>query len=208
MDERIVRLLENFKRRNIEGLFAPSSSEAVEKLQEIIPQDASVGFSGSQTLVGLGVVKLLEARGNKVFNQNQPGLSRDESWRIRKDGVGADYYLASPNAIAESGELVIFSAYGNRTAGIAFADRVILVSGINKVVPSLSEAIQRAREYATPLNCKRLNWNTPCLKDGICRESLCVYPQYQRMCCQLLILEAEPILGRIKVLLVGESLGF
>jgi hypothetical protein len=80
--------------------------------------------------------------------------------------------------------------------------------GINKITSNLEEAIKRAREYVAPLNCKRLNWNAPCLADGICREEICLYPNYKRMCCQILIIEAEVVPDRFKVVLVGESLGF
>jgi len=208
MDEKSALLIKSWQKRNIAGLYCENKDFAAKQLLELIPADASVGFSGSKTLGELDIIRSLESRGTKVFNQNKPGLSPQENLKLRKQGVQADFYLASPNAIAESGELVFFSAYGNRTAGIAFADRVIFVAGINKIAKNLQEAMQRARDYVTPLNCKRLNWNTPCVKDGICRETLCVFPEYQRMCCQVLIIEAEKTAGRIQVVLVGESLGF
>jgi acyl-CoA hydrolase len=133
-----------------------------------------VGFSGSVTLEELGIVKILESRGNKVFNQYKSQISREESLEMRRQGAQADYFLSSANAISETGELVFLSAYGHRTAGIAYAKNVIIVCGINKITPTLEEAIKRAREYAMPLNYKRLNWELS-----------------KRMCCQTLIIEAE-----------------
>jgi len=106
------------------------------------------------------------------------------------------------------GELVFFSGYGNRTAGISYAKNVVVVCGINKITPNLEEALKRAREYATPLNCQRLNWNSACLADGICRREICLFPEYKRMCCQVLIIEAEVTPERMRVILVGENLGF
>ena len=123
-------------------------------------------------------------------------------------GITADYYLASANAISQNGEMVFFSAYGNRTAGIACAKNLIVVCGINKLSSSLDEAMKRARDYATPLNCKRLNWDTPCFKDGICREGICFSPEYKRMCCQILVIESEVSPQRISLIMVGEPLGF
>ncbi|MDD5669635.1 MAG: lactate utilization protein, partial [Candidatus Omnitrophica bacterium] len=169
---------------------------------------ATVGLSGSQTLDQIGVVRGFESHKCEVFNQYKAGLSKEESREIRRKGISADYYLASPNAIAATGELVFFSAYGNRISGVANAKNVVLVAGINKITDSFPEAVKRAREYATPLNCKRLNWDTPCFKDGICRQSQCFFPEYKRMCCQILIIEAEIIPGRINVILTGESLGY
>lgn len=208
MDKRVNGLIKNWQKRNIGGSYCNNKQEAIVKLLEIIPKAASIGISGSVTLDELGVVKNLEARGNKVFNQYQSGLSRGESLEIRKQGTLADYYLASANAVSETGELVFFSGYGNRTAGISYAKNVIIVCGINKITKNLNDALKRAREYATPLNCKRLGWNTPCFKDGICRQDLCLFPEYKRMCCQILIIEAEVTPDRLKVILIGENLGF
>ncbi len=210
MEKKIEVLLNNLPKRNILGLYSPDKSQAAQKLLGLIPQSAQVGFSGSQTLEQLGILKQLEARGNKLFNPYKEGLSRQESLEIRRQGAQqADYYLASANAVAESGELVFFSGYGNRTAGIAYAKNVIVVCGENKITPTLAEALKRSREFATPLNVKRLkNWNTACLKDGICRQELCFTPEYMRMCCQVLIIESEAELSRLTLILVGESLGY
>lgn len=208
MDKKIDNLIINWQKRNILGIYCENKEEAIDRILKIIPLSSSIGISGSVTLDQLGIVKRLESRGNKVFNQYKTGISREENLELRKLGSQADYFLASANAISEKGELVIFSTYGNRTSGISYAKNVIVVSGINKITLSLDEAIKRAREYATPLNCKRLNFNTPCFKDGICRKEICLFPDYKRMCCQILIIEAEITPDRLKVILVGENLGF
>ena len=208
MDKKIDLLISNWQKRNIEGLYCPNKDKAREKIREIIPKNSTVGISGSQTLGILGIVPELEASGVKVFNQYKAEISRGESLELRRQGTQADYYLASPNAIAESGELVFFSAYGNRIAGISNAANVIIVAGMNKICLDLGQALKRAREYATPLNCKRLDWNTPCLKDGACRKDICLFPEYKRMCCQILIIEADIVPARIKIIIVGDNLGF
>lgn len=192
MDNRAEQLINIWQKRNISGFYSSGNKEALEKILEIIPNSASVGFSGSVTLEQLGVIKALEVRGNKVYNHNVPGISRDDSLALRRQGVQqADYYLASANAISLSGELVFLSAWGNRIAGVSYAKNTIIVAGINKITPNLEEALKRAREYATPLNYKRLNW-----------------PKDKPMCCQVLIIEAEVTPGRLKVLLVDGDLGF
>lgn len=208
MDNKIEAIIKNWKERNIIGVYSEDKITAAQKIMELIPLSASVGFSGSQTLVQLGILDSLESRGNQVFNQNRQGITREESLELRKLGAQADFYLSSPNAISENGELVFFSAFGNRTAGVAYAKNSLVVAGINKIVPNLEQALKRAREYATPLNCKRLKWETPCARDGICYEESCRFPGYKRMCCQVLIIEAEALLGRFKVFLVGEKLGY
>lgn len=208
MDRQIEQLIRNWQKRNIGGIFLANKQLAADRICEIIPLSASVGFSGSVTLDQLGIIKSLEERGNKVFNPYRPGITIEESLDLRRQGAQAEYYLASANGISEKGELVFFSGYGNRTSGISYARNVMVVCGINKIVPDLEAAVKRAREYATPLNCKRLGWSTPCIADGICHEDACTSADYKRMCCQILIIEAEVVPERLKVVLVGESLGF
>jgi len=208
MDKRVDNLIKNWQKRNITGFYCENKAQAADKILEIIPVASSVGISGSVTLDTLGIVGRLEGRGNPLFNQYKTGITREESLNLRRQGTGADYYLASANAISEKGELVFFSGYGNRTAGISYAKNLIVVAGVNKITPNIQEALKRAREYATPLNCKRLEWSSPCFKDGICRQEICLIPEYKRMCCQILIIEAEVMPQRLKVILVGENLGF
>lgn len=208
MDSRIDNLIKRWQKRNILSFYSENKEGAVNKILEIIPVSSSVGFSGSVTLDQLGIVKQLDGRGNRIFNPYKAGLSREESLELRRQGAQADCYLASANAISEKGELVFFSGYGNRTAGISYTRNVIIVAGINKITPDINSALKRAREHATPLNCKRLNWSSACFADGICNEEACLFPEYKRMCCQVLIIEAEVTPGRLKIILVGENLGF
>jgi len=209
MDLKIESLINNWQQRGILGFYCRDKEEAIGKALSIIPAASSVGISGSVTLDQLGLAIRLQERGNEVFDQYRQGISQEESLDLRKRGVQADYYLASANAIAQTGELVFFSAFGNRTAGIAFAKNVIIICGINKITPTLEEALKRSREYATPLNCKRLkNWNSACMSDGKCHNSACHLPEYKRMCCQVLVIEAEAMPSRLKVVLINEELGF
>ncbi|MFH1398276.1 MAG: lactate utilization protein [Candidatus Omnitrophota bacterium] len=209
MRKNLEDLFKNWQKRNIAGLYCEKTIQALDKILELVPVSSSVGISGSQTLEQIGIVKALEARGGKVFNPYLPGLSREESLKLRRLGATqADYYLASPNAVAESGELVFFSGFGNRISGVSYANNVIIIAGENKIVPTLGEAIKRSREYATPLNCKRLNWQSACLNTGVCRNDLCFSPEYKRMCSQILIIEAEVSPDRLKVILVDEDLGY
>jgi len=204
----VENLIKNWEKRNILGLYCENKDKAVGKILATIPLSASVGISGSVTLDQLGIVKLLEERGNKVFNQYKNGISRNESLDLRNKGAQADYYLASANAISLNGELVFFSGYGNRVSGIANAKNVIIVSGVNKITEDVASAMKRARDYATPLNCKRLNWKSPCFEDGACHDEICFFPEYKRMCCQILIIEGEILPHRFRVVLVDENMGF
>lgn len=208
MEQRVASLIANLKHRNIEGIYLDSKEEAREKIKQLILKSASVGISGSKTLDELGIVASLEASDYEVFNQYKPGISREQSLQMRNLGSRADYFLTSCNAISEEGELVFFSGYGHRTSGIANADNVIVACGLNKIVPNLEQALKRSREHASVLNCKRLDWKSACLEGGLCRKDICLAPDYKRMCCQVLVIESEINPARLKVIIVGETLGF
>lgn len=208
MEERVARLIQNWTKRNIHGVFCPDRQRALEEIEGLVPPKATIGFSGSQTLESLGIINRFKERGHLVFDPYAPGLSRQESLEQRNKGAAADYYFASANAISEAGELIFFSAYGHRIAGVANARNCVIVCGVNKISPTLEQALKRAREYTTPLNCKRLAWNTPCFKEGVCSEDVCFLPEYKRMCCQVLIIEAEVLPQRLRVVMIGEDLGF
>ncbi|MDD5610290.1 MAG: lactate utilization protein [Candidatus Omnitrophica bacterium] len=208
MDDKIKELFSVWDKHNISGFYCENKDQALKKVLELVPQAASVGFSGSVTLNEIAAIDNLKSRGNRVLDPYLAGLSREEVMQTRQEATLADYYLASANAISSKGELVFFSAFGNRISGVSNAKNVIIIAGVNKITPDLGEALKRAREYATPLNCRRLNWKTPCLPDGICRKEICLFPEYERMCCQVLIIEADVNPDRLKVILVGEKLGF
>ncbi|MEI6832235.1 MAG: lactate utilization protein [Candidatus Omnitrophota bacterium] len=208
MENPVVNLISNLKRRNISGFYAKTISQAKELAESFIPKNSCIGISGSKTLDELGIVASLEARGNKVFNQYKSGISAKKNLEERNLGAQADYYLTSVNAISEKGELVFFSGYGHRISGIANAKNVIVICGLNKITLNLEEALKRSREYATVLNCKRLNWPAACLAQGVCRKEICFAPDYKRMCCQILIIESEINPDRVKIVFVGEKLGF
>jgi len=208
MDKQVEALFENWRKRNISGLYCKNKELAKMAVLGMIPRESSVGFSGSKTLEETEAIPALERRGNIIFDPYKPGLSREESLAIRREAVLADFYLASANALSMDGEMVFFSGYGNRTSGVAYAKNVIVICGINKLTANIQEAMTRAREFATPLNCKRLSWESACLKDGRCHDEICRFPEYKRMCCQVLIIEGEVALGRLRVILVGENLGY
>jgi hypothetical protein len=208
MDKKIESIFAALNKRNIQGIYCKDRGEALAKLLEIVPEDKTIGISGSRTLDEVGIVSQLIKRGNKVFNQYEKGLTPQQSLSVRNQGANADVYLSGANALTKNAEMVFFSANGHRIAGISNAKNVIIVCGINKIVDDIDKGIDRGRNYVTPLNCKRLNWSSACFEDGICHNEICLFPEYKRMCCQILIIEAEISPERLKLILVGEELGY
>jgi hypothetical protein len=68
---------------------------------------------------------------------------------LRFQATLAPYYLGSVQAIAETGEVVVASGTGSQIPAYAFSSpNVIWVAGVQKIVPTLEDAIRRVREYS------------------------------------------------------------
>lgn len=111
----------------------------------------------------------------------------------------------STDAITVGGELINIDGNGNRVACLCNGpDHVIIVAGMNKIVPDIQSGIARVRNIAAPPNGVRLNTNTPCAEYGRCVDCL----TDDCMCCHTVVTRMCRVPGRIKVILVGEELGY
>ena len=77
--------------------------------------------------------------------------------------------------------------------------------GINKLAPSLEDAIYRARNVASPLNSKRLNRKTPCA----CNADKCYdCKSNERICRILSVLMEKPTGAEYEIVLINQELGY
>ena len=194
--------------RGIELLHASDGRDALRLVLERIPKGATVMNGGSATLEDIG---LLDALREGPYKWLRPAIAatneREERTRRRRQAVTADWLVGGVNAITLSGEIVNVDGSGNRLAGYAFgAGKVILVAGVNKIVPDLAAALDRIRNTAAVQECRKLEKNTPCAVTGRCDNEKCRGPE--RQCGKILIIENEKIAGRITLVLIGEALGF
>ncbi|MBR0141001.1 MAG: LUD domain-containing protein, partial [Ruminococcus sp.] len=128
----------------------------------------------------------------------------------------ADVFISSANAITEHGVVYNVDGNSNRIAAIAFGPKsVIIIAGYNKIVANLEEAEIRVKKEAAPPNCVRLNCDTYCAEKGECvsmnKSGRQIYDGCGgdgRICCNYLISAHQRHKGRIKVIIVGEELGY
>ncbi|MDR3259692.1 MAG: lactate utilization protein [Fusobacteriaceae bacterium] len=203
-----IQVVKNLQSRNFEAFYCKTGREAVEKAISLIPEGASVTWGGSVTIQEIGLIDELYKKNFNVVDRDKT-KTVEERWEIMRQGLLCDTYLASTNAITEDGILVNIDANGNRVAAMTFGPKnVIVIAGVNKICKTLEDARSRARNYAAPINIFRLaataDIKTPCVTTGICGnckspDCICCYFVETRMC--------RPA-KRIKVILVGESLGF
>jgi hypothetical protein len=88
----------------------------------------------------------------------------DEIWSIgddekrqvaRGEFETADYFAGGINAIAQTGELVAADHSDSRIGAYPFAAANVVVSGVNKIVPTLDDALDRLESVVYPLENKR-----------------------------------------------------
>lgn len=198
-------LIENFKKRQIDACYCPTAAEAQEKALSYLKPGASVSFGGSMTLEEIGMLDALRQNRDISLIDRAAASSPEETIKLFHDALSADYYFMSSNAITAAGELVNIDGNGNRVAALIYGpEYVIVMAGMNKVTANAEEALSRIRNTATPMNCHRLGKKTPCSVTGVCGD--CLSPDC--ICCQTVITRRSNIPGRIKVILIGESLGY
>lgn len=182
-----------------------SREEALPFLQQEAATAATVGFGGSMSLEELGLPALLEKAGKKALIHGRQGLTGEERRQIMQEQLACDLFFTSTNALTLTGHLVNIDATGNRVCSMAFGpQKVIVVAGANKIAADLEAALKRVKEVASPANARRLGYDTPCAKTGLCSD--CNSPQ--RICRITTILEKKPRLTDITVCLINENLGY
>lgn len=158
--------------------------------------------------------RLLRNGDYHFIDRYEEGLSEAEHNHRLKEAFFADVFLCSANAVTKSGEIYQVDGLSNRIAPLVFGpDSVIIVAGINKIVDTLKDAVNRVRTITAPALVKRRGLDAPCAHLGRCAAAdsgdiaagcMCD----ARRCCNFLVLGRQRIKGRIKVILVGEPLGF
>lgn len=213
MTDSIRSVMENLEKNRIAVEYLEKKEDVSPRIRELIPAGSTVASGGSQTLNETGVIELLKSGDYTYLDRMAPDLTPEQRQEMAIKGNTADYYLCSSNAITEAGELYNVDGNCNRIAAIAFGPKsVIMVVGVNKIVPDLDAAIRRVKTIAAPLNTKRLNCDTYCRTAGVCMgvdgamTDGCHSPA--RICCNYLISAQQRVPNRIRVVLVGESLGF
>jgi L-lactate utilization protein LutB len=191
--EKTVREIE---KRGIKVILAPNGEEALSVLKKIIPPGAEVMNGSSTTLIEIGFEEYV-SHGQSGWKLVHTSITTENDDRkraeLRRKSVTADYFLSSANAIASTGEIIACDASGSRVGAWPFAaGHLILVVGINKIVPTLEDGLNRIRNYAYRLE------NTRAMK---------AYgtPSVMGKC---VILAQEKNEGRITLILVKEALGY
>ena len=196
--EKVIRGLES---RNMDGFYAETKEDALKKALELIPEGSSIGMGGCMSAMEIGLVDALKTDKYKFIDRDR----MEDKRKAMMDSYDADFFISSANAMTEDGILINVDGNSNRVSAICQGPRqVIFIIGMNKVCSDVDSDMKRARNVAAPINEQRFGLTTPCSKTGSCMD--CKSPD--TICCQILITRFSRHKGRIKVILVNDSLGF
>ena len=203
-EKQVERTVKALKKNNFEALFVPDSKAAFEEVMKRIPDGATVSVGGSVTLGQVGLLDALEKRKINFIWPMKQGKTPEEVHALIQKSLSADIFLSGTNAITEDGKLFNVDATGNRVGAMFIGPKkVIVVSGVNKIVPDIEAAEKRIRWWVGPQNARRLNRKTPCVETGVCGD--CSSPD--RICNINVTVRKKPSRTEVVVIIVGEDLG-
>ena len=204
-ENQVRRTIENLEKNNLCGIFVNDEAALREKIKQLITEGSTIGIGDSVTLFDAGIIDLLRNGSYDFLDKYKDGITSKEKLQLYRDNFSADTFLCSTNALTENGELYNIDGNGSRVAPMIYGpEQVIIVAGINKIVRDLDEAGKRVRNYAAPLDAKRLGKKTPCASLGFCVD--CKSPE--RICNDFVVIRRQRVKDRIKVIIVGKELGY
>ena len=199
---RMERCAEALRDNNMYCECVDSAEEALEVIESLMNEGDTVSVGGSMTLFETGIIDMLRCGKYNFLDRYAPGADVQS---IYEAAFTSDVYLMSSNAITENGELYNIDGNGNRVAALTWGPKsVIVVAGYNKIVKDIDEAKSRVEELAAPANATRLGLENPCTKTGHCMNCA----SFSRICATTVICSRQRVQNRIKVILVGEELGY
>ena len=195
-DATIQKTVATIEARNIRVILVDTAKDALQAVVDLIPEGGEVMNGFSTTLVEIGYDQVLEENPKGWRNYHAVITAENDTEKrhaLRRKSVAADYFLSGVQAIAESGEVVGCDKTGSRTGAWPHAAaNLILVSGANKIVSTLDDALRRCQEYALPLEEQRAQH---------------VYGTGSYI-GKYVVLDREDADGRVTLVLIREPLGY
>ena len=191
----IDRTVSGLKARNVDAVVAENGDDARRLLIEMIPDGAEVFKSTSETLDSIGYSDYIREtdRYRNLYLEISHELDRERQRELRRMASVAEYYVGSVHAIAETGEVIVASGSGSQLGAYVYgAKYVIWVSGVQKICPTLDDALARVKGFSVERHHEwAVSQGRPAAPLG-----------------KLMVFENEQNPDRIKMVLIKESLGW
>ena len=198
------RIVAELEKRHFEAYYCEDREQALHKALELIPEKSKVGWGGATSADQIGLLRAVRGGDYNVIDRDK-ATSPKEREQLMRECLMSDVFISGANALSMDGQMVNIDGIGNRVAAIVYGpENILIVAGMNKVKDTLEAAVQRARTVAAPINKQRFPVVTGCAVSGTCTDCKaegCI-------CNQILITRNCKPEGRIKIILVGEELGF
>ncbi|WP_241481254.1 lactate utilization protein [Methanoculleus sediminis] len=192
----LKKTVEAIEARNVRVILVDTAGDALRTVVDLLPEGAEVMNGYSTTLVEMGFDRVLKENPKGWRDYHAVITAENDTGKrhaLRRKSVAADYFLSGVQAIAASGEIVGCDKTGSRMGAWPHAAaHLILVSGTNKIVPTVDDALRRCREYCLPLENQRAQhaYNTGSYIG------------------KHVILDREDADGRVTLVLIRELLGY
>ncbi|WP_320129410.1 lactate utilization protein [uncultured Sphaerochaeta sp.] len=217
-EQQVARTIKALQQNNIMATFVPSSDKVPSMVASLLAKGEAVAVGGSVSLKETGVLDLLRNGTYDFHDRYAKGLTSEQIREVFLDSFRVDTYFASANALTEHGEIYCVDGTSNRTAAMLYGPKqVILITSWDKIVPDLASAIVRVKTTAAPANAIRLGVDSFCNKNGKCLSPTCTTNNLMAVgagicehtiCSNYVVFSHQMIKDRIKVLIVGESIGY
>lgn len=216
--ESAVRALQ---KNGFAAYYAENCASAEEILMSLIPIGALIGLGDSHTVYALNLQTALKEKECQViphvaalnlhsYNSKADygyikAPTREEARSLLAEYLTSDVFLLGANAITMKGEIINVDGVGNRIAGSLYgADRIIVIAGVNKLVPDEKAGRERIQFVAAPMNNIKYDDSCSCVETGICHSCR----SEKRICNITTVIHKKPIESDFHVIIVGEELGF
>jgi L-lactate utilization protein LutC len=192
--DRMERTAAALEGRGFRAVVADDGDDARRLVFEELPAGAEVHTALSETLRELGITAEIDESGRydslrvKLATYDRATQGRE----MAKLGAAPEHIVGSAHAITDDGVILVGSGSGSQLGPYAYsAGAVTLVVGHQKLVRDLDEGMRRIHEYSLPKEFARMQ--TVGYPGSLLAKVLTIY--------------AQPG-GRIRVILVPETLGF
>ena len=199
------KMIKAFDRNNMQVTFVDNFDELHNYLKKYLCNQRTVALGGSMTLFETGVIDLIKSSDVILHDRYQEGLTREQTHEVFRKAFTSDLFITSTNAITSDGCLYNIDGTGNRVAAMIYGPKeVIVVAGRNKIFETEEAAIRHIKTISAPANAVRLKKQTPCVKSGECMNCA----SSDRICSSSVKLGYQGTVGRIKLVIVNQDLGY
>ncbi|MFO8062539.1 MAG: lactate utilization protein [bacterium] len=203
MDRVVEQTVKNLNAHHFDAVYFDTADALKERILKELKEHDSFAFGGSTTITDLGLKDFIISKGSTYIERK----SDDPEAKLASErkALTADIYFAGINGLSSDGQIVNIDMRGNRVGAITFGPgRVILITGTNKITGNLAGAIERAKNTAAVLNCRRFELSTPCTEAGECID--CEHPD--NICYTTVISKRSFPHKRIAVFILKGDYGF